>query len=110
MRRRISSGRWRSGQGRSAQVRTTYLWEDGHAWHLYVEESDGHRTYVFSRWVQFGTLDVHVISPGDSTLAIQHDSANAFALYCAEYLGPGRVRSTELAGYTPSAQHFTWAD
>jgi hypothetical protein len=87
-----------------------YGWEDGHAWHLYVEEPDGHRTYLFSDWVQFGTLDVHLISPSDSTLAIQHDSANAFGLYCAEYLGPGKVRSTELAGYTPSGHHFTWAN
>jgi hypothetical protein len=85
-------------------------WEDGHTWHVYVEEPDGHRTYVFSDWIQFGTLDAHLISPGESTLAIQHDSANAFGLYCAQYLGPGKVQSTKLAAYTPSGRHFTWAD
>jgi hypothetical protein len=101
-----------SSPGRSGETagEDDYGWEDGHTWHLYVEEPDGHRTYVFSDWIQFGTLDAHLISPSESTLAIQHDSANSFALFCAQYLGPGKVRSTELAHYMPSDHHFTWAE
>ena len=33
-------------------------WDDGHPWHVYVEEPDGTRTYLFSNWVQLGRLDV----------------------------------------------------
>jgi hypothetical protein len=89
--------------------RDEWAWDDGHAWHVYVDEPDGHRTYLFSDWIQFGTLDVHLISPGESTLALQHDSANGFGLYCVRYLGPGRVESAKVADYTPSGRHFTWA-
>lgn len=89
-----------------------YLWEDGHEWHLYIEEPDGQRTSIFSGWVQFGTLDVHVVEAADGEigLALQHDSANYFALYCARYLGPGEIRSVRVADYTPSPQHFSRAE
>src|SRR5687767_15703880 len=34
------------------------LWDDGQAWQLYVEEPDRTRTYVMSRIVQLGRLEL----------------------------------------------------
>lgn len=84
-------------------------WDDGHPWHVYVEESDGTRTYLFSNWVQLGQLRVMLSSePGDKgpkDVLIEQVGGHGLILYRASYQGPGKhaaehLVSLPIAGFT----------
>jgi hypothetical protein len=44
------------------------LWDDGHIWQVYVEVAGGVRTYLYSRFVQLGQLEL-MVTPAERGLA-----------------------------------------
>jgi hypothetical protein len=78
-----------------------YQWDDGEPWHVYVEEPSGERTYLYSGWVQLGTLEVGFIWNDDNVtdLLLTYQGGSAFNVYCAEYRGPLDVLTTDVAGF-----------
>lgn len=85
-----------------------FAWDDGHPWHVYVEEPDGTRTYLFSNWVQMGQLDVILDREGPG-LFIVYRRGGGLIIYRATYQGPGQFRTT-LAFEIPLSDYATWAD
>jgi hypothetical protein len=85
-----------------------FAWDDGHAWHVYVEEADGSRTYLFSNWVQLGQLDVILDQQGPG-LFIVSSRGGGLIVYRATYKGPGQGE-TVLALEIPLSDFATWAD
>lgn len=74
------------------------LWDDGNLWHVYVEEPDGRRTYLFSRLVQLGRLEVRLAEPRGTeppAILLLELSPHTIALYEIRYRGPGDVRIVE---------------
>ena len=67
------------------------LWEDGHRWQLYVEESDGKVTRLYARFVPRGkvTADVGVPSAGKELyIVVVEHSPERMGVYEYEYRGP----------------------
>ncbi|WP_374713578.1 hypothetical protein [Symbiobacterium terraclitae] len=85
-----------------------FAWDDGHPWHVYVEEPDGTRTYLFSNWVQLGQLEVILDREGPG-LFIVYKRGGGMVVYRATYEGPGQFR-TVLAFEIPLSDHATWAN
>ncbi len=77
------------------EERKEYGWDDGHPWHVYVEEPDGTRTYVFSNWVQLGKLEV-LVTTGDPYLVILVNGGSGLSAYRIAYEGPQQVRVERL--------------
>ena len=70
------------------------LWEDGHRWQLYVEESDGKTTRLYARFVPRGrvTADVGVPSAGKELyIVLVEQSPERMGVYEYEYRGPLRA-------------------
>lgn len=67
------------------------LWEDGHRWQVYVEESDGTVTRLYARFVPRGkvTADVGVPSAGKELyIVVVEHSPERMGVYEFEYRGP----------------------
>ncbi|HET9530538.1 MAG TPA: hypothetical protein VFQ92_09315 [Blastocatellia bacterium] len=83
-----------------------HVWDDAQIWQVYIEEPDGRRTYVFSRWVQLGRVEAIV------TDAERNLMPNTFAVYEVRYRRPSHVQVVELlkrhtnprAGFADSLQ------
>lgn len=77
----------------------TYAWDDGHVWHVYVEEPTGERTSIFSQWVQFGRVDglLARLAPDQTQDILLIVTAPAFGvdIYAVAYQEPGRFRAVE---------------
>ncbi|MFZ5813772.1 MAG: hypothetical protein ACOY93_00535 [Bacillota bacterium] len=73
----------------------TVGWDDGHIWHVYVDEPDGTRTVIFANWVQMGRLEVSVES-GSRALILEQGGGWYTTVYRAVYRGPDQVETTEL--------------
>jgi hypothetical protein len=77
---------------RAEVMRGRPLWDDGQPWQVYVEEPDGARTYLYSRFVQLGSVTIRLGLPeggqGPSVLLLEH-LPDRMALYEAEYRGAG---------------------
>lgn len=85
-----------------------FAWDDGHPWHVYVEETDGSRTYLFSNWVQMGRLDV-ILDRESPGLFIVASRCGSLVVYRAIYRGPGQVEAV-LIFDIPLSAFATWAD
>lgn len=107
------------GDGQEEQVSVTtnafwmpdrreFAWDDGHPWHVYVDEPDGSRTYLFSEWVQLGRLELILDREGPG-LFIVYERGGGLVVYRAAYQGPGQFR-TVLAFHIPLSDYATWAD
>lgn len=83
-------------------------WDDGHPWHVYVEEPDGSRTYLFSNWVQMGRLEVILDREGPG-LFIVSSRGGGLVVYRGTYGGPGQMKTVE-AFSIPLSESATWAD
>ncbi|HEX6924668.1 MAG TPA: hypothetical protein VF167_04535 [Longimicrobiaceae bacterium] len=72
------------------------LWDDGQPWQVYVEESDGRRTYLYSRYVQLGspTLRIGLEQQGrpPSLILLEH-VPDRVSFYEIVYEGPGSARA-----------------
>ena len=85
-------------------------WDDAHIWQVYVEEPGGERTYLFSRWVQLGPLDVS-LTRADGTrppaLLIMERGPHLLGLYKFRYGGPADVQLVERTQWEtdPSPWH-----
>lgn len=67
------------------------LWEDGHRWQLYVEESDGKITRLYAKFIPRGrvTADVGIPSAGKELyLVVVEHSPDRMGVYEYEYRGP----------------------
>jgi hypothetical protein len=83
-----------------------YMGDHAPNYHVYVDEPSGERTYLFSGSVWGGKLEVD-LSRGDwRVFVIQYEGASAFEVYCAAYLGPGKVTTTNVAGFGRSRGSF----
>jgi hypothetical protein len=70
------------------------LWEDGHRWQVYVEESDGTITRLYARFVPRGkvTADVGIPSAGKELyIVVVEHSPERMGVYEFEYRGPQRA-------------------
>jgi len=85
-----------------------FAWDDGHPWHVYVEEPDGTRTYLFSNWVQLGKLDVILDREGPG-LFIVYRRGGGMIVYRATYQGPGEFRTVQ-SFEIPLSYAASWAD
>jgi hypothetical protein len=64
------------------------LWEDSHAWQLYVECASGERTYVFARVVQHAELRVAISEPPAGMLprlVLWEHTPHGISVYQVEY-------------------------
>ena len=78
------------------------LWEDGHTWAVYVEEPSGdvQRTYLFSRLVPMGRLEVHVTRPEENAtprILILERAGGRLALWEVRYRGRENIEVRTLA-------------
>ncbi|WP_273379764.1 FtsB family cell division protein [Symbiobacterium thermophilum] len=88
--------------------RKEFGWDDGHPWHVYVEEPDGTRTYLFSDWVQLGKLDVILDREGPGVFIVYRRDGGMI-IYRATYQGPGQFR-TVRSYQVPLSYSATWAN
>ncbi|MFZ5827203.1 MAG: hypothetical protein ACOY94_23140 [Bacillota bacterium] len=70
-------------------------WDDGHPWHVYVDEPDGARTVIFARWVQLGQLRV-MLADDQRTLILLDEQGAGTAIYRVKYQGPNQFEAVEL--------------
>lgn len=63
------------------------LWDDGHRWQLYIEESDSTRTYVYARFLPHGILEAAVTASrtGSPTIVLREITPHAFGVYEVGY-------------------------
>jgi hypothetical protein len=74
-------------------------WQDGQQWQVYVEESDGTRTYVYKQLLQFGTLRARLSRPGPDQpprIILLEQLPQRLSVYEIHYLGPGQAHAVEL--------------
>jgi hypothetical protein len=67
------------------------LWEDGHRWQLYVEESDGTVTRLYAKFIPRGrvTADVGIPSAGKELyIVVLEHAPDRMGVYEFEYRGP----------------------
>jgi hypothetical protein len=67
------------------------LWEDGHRWQLYVEESDGTVTRLYAKFIPRGrvTADVGIPSAGKELyIVVLEHAPDRVGVYEFEYRGP----------------------
>ena len=72
------------------------LWEDGHRWQLYFEESDSIRTYVYARFLPNGKLEASVTVPDEEkmpTIVLRELTPHTLGIYEVRYTGPGQSAS-----------------
>jgi hypothetical protein len=75
------------------------LWEDAHAWQVYIEEPDGARTYVYSRRVPMGHVQVRLTPAPDEglpMLVLLEQTPHKLEVYEVRYDAPGQVFVSEL--------------
>lgn len=81
---------------RAEMMRGRPLWDDGQPWQVYVEESDGQRTYLYARFVQLGSVSMRIgLAEGDAgpTVVLLEQLPDRLAVYELAYQGPGVVES-----------------
>lgn len=73
-------------------------WDDGQPWQVYVEEGDGTRTYLYSRFVQLGTVAMRVGraegGAAPSVILLEH-LPDRLAVHEIQYDGPNDVTASE---------------
>ena len=73
-------------------------WDDGQPWQVYVEEGDGRRTYLYSRFVQLGTVAMRVGRAegglAASVILLEH-LPDRLAVHEIQYDGPNDVTTSE---------------
>jgi len=89
-------------------------WDDGQPWQVYVQESDGRRTYVYARRLQLGSLTMRVTQPADGgrpTIVLLEHLPDRMSVYEATYSEPGELstavrfeRDLDPRGETASPQ------
>ena len=84
------------------------LWNDNQIWQVYVEETDGTRTYVYKRLLQLGSLTARLarpesarpIRPGEQpeppTILLLENTPQSFSAYEVRYSGPGQATAVQL--------------
>ena len=73
-------------------IRGRPAWDDGQPWQVYVESSDGSRTYLYAQRLQLGSLALRVglDSAGQaSTIVLLEHLPDRLSLYEAMYSRPG---------------------
>jgi hypothetical protein len=89
------------------------LWEDGHRWQVYIEESDGARTWVYARFLPNGSLHAAISQPskeGPPTLLLQEETPQRIALHEVTYRSPGdAVVSAQLERMVDPIRVFSGA-
>lgn len=75
------------------------IWDDGQVWQVYIQTSSGQRTYVFSRFVQLGHVEVLAV-PGESkaanTILILERTPHALSVYEVYYRGHENFRTVQV--------------
>lgn len=75
------------------------LWDDNQPWQLYIEEHDGTRTYMYTRNVQLGHIEVQLTqatSGQKSTILLIENTPDLFSVYEFEYNGPNQFQTDQL--------------
>ncbi|MGE5674383.1 MAG: hypothetical protein ACM3XM_10910 [Mycobacterium leprae] len=85
------------GNVQGSESKGGWMWDDGHAWSVYIEEADGTRTYVYTGWVQMGVLQGSIIEGlnGKADLLLWADG-NGILLYRITYSGPQQVQARQI--------------
>lgn len=77
-------------------IRGRPAWDDGQRWQVYVEEPEGHRTYLYARFVQLGTVTMRIGRSDGSrppTVVLIEHVPDRVAIYEIHYEGPGSARA-----------------
>lgn len=75
------------------------LWDDGQIWQVYIQSSDGQRTYVYSKFVQLGQVEVLTTSKETKrgeTILILERTPHAFSVYEVHYCGNGKFQAVQV--------------
>jgi hypothetical protein len=75
------------------------LWDDGQIWQVYIQTSKGQRTYVFSRFVQLGHIEVlaaRLEPSGGNTILILERTPHDLRVYEVYYRGYENFRAVQL--------------
>lgn len=74
-------------------------WEDAHIWQVYIEEPTGERTYLFSRWVSFGSIEALFGTPEANEarpIVLIQKAATGVSVYRVYYRAQGQTQAQEL--------------
>ena len=69
-------------------------WDDGQPWQVYIEEPNGHRTYIYAQRLQLGALTMRITRGGDGQLpkvVLLENLPDRLRVFETAYEGPGRV-------------------
>ena len=86
------------------------LWEDGHVWQVYVEESDGVRTYIYARFVPNGTVKACLTEPAEqknSMIILIERTPERLSTYEILYSGPGQAQVIDSIRECAPQREFT---
>jgi hypothetical protein len=75
------------------------VWDDGQVWQVYIEAPGAKRTYVFSRFVQLGEVEVLAArgrSEGEITLLILERTPHALNVFEIFYRGAQDFRAVQV--------------
>lgn len=74
-----------------------FAWDDGQPWQVYVEEPDGSRTYLFSRFVQLGAVDA-LVDPDNRRIWIVVKTGVGIDVYEVIHEDPDGYRARHAVG------------
>ncbi|HEX6989657.1 MAG TPA: hypothetical protein VF282_09360 [Bacillota bacterium] len=74
-----------------------FAWDDGQPWQVYVEEPHGRRTYLFSRFVQLGTVEA-LVDPDNRRIWIVVQTGVGIDVYEAVHQEPDGYRVRHALG------------
>ncbi len=71
-------------------VMDDYAWDDGQPWQVYIEDREGERAYLYSRWIQLGRITVVTHPEGPPTVVEtgSHVGKNRESRYMIHYQSP----------------------
>lgn len=73
--------------------------DDGQHWQAYIEEPNGERTYIYSKYIQMGDLDAAIVFSEDTlrkSIILHELNACGVTLYEVQYRG---VKDVACTGY-----------
>ena len=76
-----------------------FMWDDGQPWQIYIEDEQGERSYIYSRYVQLGRLEVvigHQKEDGPRSIILLELAGAGIAAYRINYNSPGQYSVEKL--------------
>lgn len=76
-----------------------FMWDDGQPWQVYIEDEQGKRSHIYSRYVQLGRLEVVIgqqKEDGPRSIILLELAGAGTAAYRINYKSPGQYSVEKL--------------